>query len=89
MTNYTLYHETLTACIQEVEKMLRRDGFEMDHEHGGDVIGMGPAKPAEGNTNRYTVRILKDDVKQRKHVHIQVFNRGVDINTFELNCYVS
>jgi len=58
-------------------------------EHGGDVIGLGPAKPTEGNTNRYTVRILKDGVAQRKHVHIQVYNRGTTVNTFELNCYVS
>ena len=89
MSNYTLYHETLTACIQEVERMLCRTGLEMDPEHGGDVIGFGPAKPVEGNTNRYTVRILKDGAAQRRHVHIQVYNRGTTTNTFELNCYVS
>ena len=85
MSEYTFYHPTLTSCIQEVEKMLHRDMLEMDHDHGGDVIGLGPPKPSEGNTNRYTVRLENS----KKHVHIQVYNRGTDNNTYELNCYVS
>jgi hypothetical protein len=86
---YTLYHSSLTYAIQEVDRYLARQGYEMDKEHAADVIGMGPAKPSKGKTNRYTVKILKNGKEQKKRVHIQVYNRGTSTNTFELNTYVS
>jgi hypothetical protein len=88
--DYTLYHDTLTSAIQEVDRLLARRGYEMDKEDAAQEIGMGPAKPQPGDTNRYTVKLLKDGrEEERLRVHIQVYNRGTDHNTYELNTYVS
>lgn len=87
---YSLYHDTLTSAIQEVDRYLARKGYEMDKEDAAQQIGMGPPKPQPGDTNRYTVKLLKNGIEEaRIRVHIQVYNRGTERNTYELNTYVS
>ena len=88
--DYTLYHDTLTSAIKEVDQWLLRNGkYTMDDEDAATEIGNGPAKPSKGKTNRYNVKLLKGDKEQKKKVHIQVYNRGTETNPFELNVYVS
>lgn len=86
---YSLYHDSLTSAIQEVDRYLARRGYEMDKEDAAQEIGFGPAKPQPGDTNKYHVRILRDGQEQKQRVHIQVFNRGTQTNMYELNTYVS
>lgn len=88
---YTLYHPTLTSAIQEVDRLLARKGYAMDPDSAADVIGLGPAKPQPGKTNKYAVMLRqgdKDGPLTKKYVQIQVYNRGIDGNTYELNTYV-
>ena len=88
--DYTLYHSTLTAAIQEVDKWLSRNGgYEMDSEDAAQKIGLGPKKPSRGKTNKYNVKITKNGKEQKKLVHIQVYNRETKDNPYELNVYVS
>lgn len=89
-SDYVIYHNTLTACVQEMEKYATKKGYHLDKEEMADEIGMGPAKPKSGNTNKYTLTLYKNDVNQKKAIHFQVYNRGVKSgNEYELNVYIS
>lgn len=87
--DYDVYHDSLTSAVQEVEDNIRRQGYEFDPEDIAQKVGFGPRKPTNGETNKYHVEILKDGKPQRKMVHFQVFDRGTERNTYELNMYVS
>jgi len=87
--DFEIYHDSLTSAVREVEDNIRRQGYEFDPEDVEQKVGFGPSKPTNGNTNSYHVQILKDGEPQKKQVHFQVYDRGTDRNTYELNMYVS
>jgi len=86
---YSLYHDSLTSAVQEVERFVQRKGFSMDDEEAAERIGLGPRKPSKGKTNKYTLTLYKNGKEQRKAIHFQVYNRGTNNNTYELNAYIS
>jgi hypothetical protein len=88
-SDYPIYHNTYTAAIQAAEDFAIKKGFELDKEEMSDKIGMGPAKPKEGKTNKISLSITKNGKVQKKMLQIQVFNRGTSSNEFELNCYIA
>ena len=47
---------------------------------------MGPKKPKEGDTNRFSISLKKDDKEQKKSLNIQVYGMK---ETYELNCYIN
>jgi hypothetical protein len=47
---------------------------------------MGPRKPTEGETNRFSITLFKDGKEQRKMLHIQVYGMN---KKYELNCYIN
>jgi len=87
--DYEIYHDSLTSAVQEVEDNVRRQGYEVDPEDIAQKVGFGPRKPTNGETNKYHVKLLKDGEPQKKMVHFQVYDRGTNRNTYELNMYVS
>ncbi len=87
--NYELYHDSLAGAVREVEQNLAARGYEMDQNDVWGEIATGRSKPQPGDTNSYHIRLIKDNKEQRQKVHFQVYNRGIDRNTFELNMYVS
>jgi hypothetical protein len=46
---------------------------------------MGPKKPSEGKTNRFSIELSKDGKPSRKLLHIQVYGMR---DTYELNAYI-
>ena len=88
---YELYHDTYTSAIQEAEKYAKSKGFDLDKEEMADEIGMGPGRPKKGKTVRHTLTLYKngEPIKGKRKFHIQVYNRGQDRNTYELNCYIA
>jgi len=85
---YTLYHDSYTVAIQEMKRWVKRQGFEIDPEEAANTIGAGPRKPSEGNTNRLRLLLFKDKKPAKKSVHFQIYNRGTDTGTYELNMYL-
>lgn len=84
-----IYHSTLTSAIAAAEKYAKESGYTLDAEELATRIGLGPAKPSKGKTNRYTLSLYKDGKKVKQGLSAQVYNRGVSGNTFELNAYIS
>jgi len=87
--DYQIYHNTYTSAIQAAEDFAIKKGFELDKEEMSDKIGMGPAKPKAGKTNKISLTLMKNLKVQKKMLQIQVFNRGTSSNEFELNCYIA
>ena len=88
--DYTLYHNSLTSAVQEVEKYIEKQGYTYDDEDMAQEVGLGPKKPSEGKTNSYHLPLYRNGKKVRQYAHFQVYNRGNKIgNNMELNVYIS
>jgi hypothetical protein len=103
-SDFQVYHKTYSAAIWTARDYAERNGYEIDDEDAFRKIGMGPRKPSDGKTNRFSIQLLKDGKPQKKHLHIQVYNMGTfkrnpdgsqtrsmhgGQNEYELNCYIN
>jgi hypothetical protein len=84
--SYEVYHETYAGAIADVLAYAEAKGYTYDPEETSTKIGMGPRKPDEGKTNRFTITLFKDGVEQKKALHIQVYGNRTN---YELNAYIS
>jgi hypothetical protein len=79
------YHNTYTSAITAAKAYAEKQGYEINDDDSFRKIGMGPRKPSEGKTNRFSIELSKGDKVQRKQLHIQVYGMK---NKYELNCYI-
>jgi hypothetical protein len=84
--NDDVYHKTYTSAINAALEYAEKRGYTYDKEEVAREIGMGPRKPKDGDTNRFTISLKKDDKEQKKSLHIQVYGMK---ETYELNCYIN
>ncbi len=82
---YEVYHKSYTSAIEAAREYAEKKGFEIDNDDSFTKIGMGPRKPSEGKTNRFSIQLTKDGKLQRKQLHIQVYGMK---NSYELNTYI-
>jgi hypothetical protein len=82
---YEVYHKSYTSAIEAAREYAEKKGFEIDNDDSFTKIGMGPRKPSEGKTNRFSIQLTKDGKLQRKQLHIQVYGMK---NSYELNAYI-
>jgi hypothetical protein len=85
-TKFETYHNTYTSAINAAKTYAEKQGYEINDDDSFRKIGMGPRKPSEGKTNRFSIELSKDGKVQRKQLHIQVYGMK---NKYELNCYIS
>jgi len=83
---YEVYHKSYTSAIEAAREYAEKKGFEIDNDDSFTKIGMGPRKPSEGKTNRFSIQLTKDGKLQRKQLHIQVYGMR---NSYELNAYIA
>lgn len=102
---YQIYHYTYTSAINTALEYAEKQGYEYDKEETASKIGMGPKKPSDGKTNRFSIELTKGGKPQKKQLHIQVYGMGTykrnnsdgskvrslsgGQNEYELNCYIS
>ena len=96
---YVIYHDTYTSAIQEVEKFVNKKKFILNPEEMAQEVGMGPSKPGAGKTNRFSIRLFKNEADllagkpQKKAVHFQIYGMGstraLSADKYELNMYIS
>jgi hypothetical protein len=79
------YHNTYTSAINAAKEWAEKSGYEIDDEDSFRKIGMGPRKPSEGKTNKYSIELTKGGKPQKKQLHIQVYGMKTK---YELNCYI-
>ena len=84
-SNYETYHKSYTSAINAARDYAEKQGYEINDDDAFTKIGMGPRKPSEGKTNRFSIELSKDGKVQRKQLHIQVYGMK---NSYELNVYI-
>jgi len=88
MTQYNIYHNTYSGAIQEVIRFVNHNQYELDNDQVFQITGIDNSRPKNGQTTRFSLYIYKNGVKNKKCVHVQVFNRGTNTNNYELNMYI-
>ena len=103
-SDYAVYHKTYTSAINTAREYAEKKGYEIDDDDAFRQIGMGPRKPSDGKTNRFSIQLTKDGKPQKKHLHIQVYGMGTykrnpdgsktrsisgGQNEYELNAYIN
>lgn len=79
-------HSSYTSAVQAALDSAVANGYEYDDDESFSKIGMGPKKPSDGKTNRFTIELTKNGKKSRKALHFQVYGMG---DKYELNSYIS
>jgi hypothetical protein len=84
-SDYEVYHKSYTSAIQAAKAYAEKKGYEINNDDAFTKIGMGPRKPSEGKTNKFSIELSKDGKVQRKKLQIQVYGMR---NSYELNAYI-
>lgn len=84
-SNVIIYHDTYRSAVQHAVDHATKKGYEVN-EHDHQNI---PPKPGPGKTNRLHLGLSKNGKPHKKQLHVQVYNRDKDTNTYELNHYIS
>jgi hypothetical protein len=82
---FDVYHNTYTSAINAAREYAEKQGYEINDDDAFRKIGMGPRKPSEGKTNKFSIELSKGGKVQRKQLHIQVYGMK---SKYELNCYI-
>jgi hypothetical protein len=84
--NYPIYHSTFSSAVQAGRSFAEAKGYTIEDNEWFFRVSTGPRKPDEGNTNRYSIELMKDGKLQKVLLHMQIYNMG---NKYELNAYVA
>ena len=84
-SDYEVYHKSYTSAINAAKEYAEKKGYEINDDDSFRQIGMGPRKPSEGKTNKFSIELSKDGKVQRKKLQIQVYGMR---NSYELNVYI-
>lgn len=84
-SDYEVYHDSYTSAINAAKAYAEKKGYTINDDDSFTKIGMGPKKPSEGKTNRFSIELVKDNRVQKKMLQIQVYGMK---NKYELNCYI-
>ena len=85
-----VYFSTFSGAVQFARQKVEDRGYVIDEEDWWNEVNTGHGRPKEGDTTRMTIGLIRNGKPQRKALHIQVFNRGIELkHNFELNYYVS
>ena len=84
-SDYEVYHKSYTSAIQAAKAYAEKKGYEINDDDSFRQIGMGPRKPSEGKTNKFSIELSKGGKVQRKKLQIQVYGMR---NSYELNAYI-
>jgi len=87
--DYEVYHSSYSSAVQEAERYANRRGYKVDEDDWWKKIAMGNKKPSNGKTNSATIELTKDGKPNASTLSLQVYNRGIEGNTYELNCYLN
>jgi hypothetical protein len=84
-TDFETYHKSYTSAINAAREYAEKKGYEINDDDAFTKIGMGPRKPSEGKTNKFSIELSKDGKPSKKQLHIQVYGMR---NSYELNAYI-
>jgi len=84
-SDYQVVHHSYSDAISAVVKFIKKNGYTYSEDEFFNTVSTGPRKPSDGKTNRFSIRLYKNDKEQKKGLHFQVTGIG---NKYELNMYI-
>ena len=57
--DYKTYHNSFSSAVQEAENYAIKNGYEVNKDDWWSEISTGPKKPNDGQTNKYTIKLIK------------------------------
>ena len=88
-SDYEVYHGTYGSAIDEIEKYANKKNYVIDEDDFSNAFTDAFFKPKKGKSYRSDLTLYKNDKKQKKALHTQIYNRDTDSNPFELNIYIN
>jgi hypothetical protein len=85
-SDYVIYHKAFYSATQAAADLAKKRGYEVDEDSWWNSVSIGPKKPSDGVTNSYHIELNKNNKKQKKMLHFQVYGMGK--GRYELNAYV-
>jgi len=86
-SDFPVYHNLYSSAINAVEAYANSKGYQLDAEEYGNAYVDAFFKPNEGRTKKDTLTLYKNGKEQKKALHVQIYNKGVD--KFELKIYIN
>jgi len=83
--DYKIYHDSYSSTIDTVVEYPGLFGYTIKDDDVWNKISIGPKKPNNGQTNKISLPLYKNDKEQRKMLHIQIYGMN---NRYELNMYI-
>jgi hypothetical protein len=83
---YQIYHKLYSYAVQHAVKQAEKKGYTVDPDAYDREVALGPRKPGEGKTNRFSLPLMKDGKPQKKTLNMQIY--GMGNQGYELNMYI-
>jgi hypothetical protein len=85
--NYEIYHGSFSDACSEAIEYAKEKGYEINEDDWFRKVSVGPKKPEEGKTNKYSIELLKGGKTQKEMLHFQVYR--MESRKYELNAYIN
>jgi len=82
--DYSLYHKTYSGALAAAYDHAKKKGYTVDRNDIDSKVAMGPKKPSNGKSNRFTLNLVGE---KKKMLAVQVTN--LDNKRYELNFYIT
>ena len=84
---YETRHASHSQAMKEIKRFVESKGYSLEETEMSEVAGWdGVLKLYEGNVNRFTASLYKDEILQKKALHAQIFGEGKE--GYRLNIYI-
>ena len=85
--DYEIYHKLYSSAVAEAKRYCEEQGFYWNDNEVWHKVSVGPKRPSEGKTNRFSLQLYtKDKAPAGKAVHVQIYGMK---DKYELNTYLS
>lgn len=83
---YQIYHKLYSYAVQHAVQQAEKKGYTVDPDAYDREVALGPRKPGEGKTNRFSLPLMKNGKPQKKTLNMQIY--GMGNQGYELNMYI-
>lgn len=84
--DFVVYHNSYRSAVSSALDYIEKNGYVADEDDVWNKISMGPKKPKDGDTNKFSIELRKEGREVKKMAHIQIYGMG---NKYELNIYIN
>ena len=71
--DYQIYHNMYSLAVQHAVQQAEKQGYTVDPDAYDRDVALGPRKPGDGKTNRFSLTLLKNGKPQKKMLHMQIY----------------